>query len=165
MYLNYMNYLAKNLNNSLTLPVDVMKLIYKYADPLIAIKKQIENKEYDLHEIMYQRMKKNILSHCIFYVRYTLSNKFEVIIITQENINNPNLKEAILNYTCGYKNCYLWKHNLPTSICGLSKFPTNKEGIRINMIQDLQKNNIYNTKKINWSKYKMKNVYKKWLKL
>ena len=38
-----MNFLANNLKYSKALPYDVMKLIYEYADPLIAIKKQIEN--------------------------------------------------------------------------------------------------------------------------
>tara|TARA_R110002126_G_C10121953_1_gene468535 strand:+ start:23 stop:340 length:318 start_codon:yes stop_codon:yes gene_type:complete len=45
-----MNYLAKNLNNSLILPSDVMRVIYKYADPLIAVRQQIENKSYELHK-------------------------------------------------------------------------------------------------------------------
>ena len=36
-----MNYLAKNLNNSLSLPYTVLKIIYEYADPLIDIRKQI----------------------------------------------------------------------------------------------------------------------------
>jgi hypothetical protein len=159
-----MNYLAKNLNNSSVLPYDIMKIIYEYAEPLIAIRRQIENKEYDLDEIMYQRMKKIILSHSIF-VYYSLCNEFQHIIIKLENIDNPNLKEAILNYTCGYKNLYLWRHNLPTSICGLCKYHRNKEGIRIFMIQELQNNNIYKTKKINWNEYKFENVYEKWLKL
>jgi len=43
-----MNYFKNNLNNSSNLPYDVMRLIYEYADPLIAIKKQIENQNYDL---------------------------------------------------------------------------------------------------------------------
>lgn len=43
-----MNYLKNNLANSKSLPFDVMRLIYEYADPLIAIKKQIENQNYEL---------------------------------------------------------------------------------------------------------------------
>jgi len=40
-----MNYLAKNLNNSSVLSYDIMKIIYEYTDPLIDIRKQIENKD------------------------------------------------------------------------------------------------------------------------
>jgi hypothetical protein len=107
-----MNYLLKNLNNSLTLPVDVMKIIYEYADPFIYIKKQIENKSYKL------------------------------------NIS--------------------YRYPAKPAICGLTYFRLNYyniETVRITMIKDLQKNNIYKTKRINWNKYKMKDVYKKWLKL
>ena len=46
-----MNYLSNNLNNSLLLPCDVMKLIFEYADPLINIREQIKNKDYDLDKI------------------------------------------------------------------------------------------------------------------
>ena len=51
-----MNYLAKHLNNSCALSYDGMKLIYEYADPLIGVRKHILNKDYNLDEIMYQRM-------------------------------------------------------------------------------------------------------------
>jgi len=32
-----MNYLKKNSGNSIELPADIMRLVYEYADPLIAI--------------------------------------------------------------------------------------------------------------------------------
>ena len=55
-----MNYLKRNLGNINALPADVMRLVYEFADPLHAVIKQIENADYDLDEIMYQRMKKYI---------------------------------------------------------------------------------------------------------
>jgi hypothetical protein len=48
-----MNFLKQNLDNSLILPFDIMNDIYEYADPLYAIRKQIENKDYDLEEIYF----------------------------------------------------------------------------------------------------------------
>jgi len=45
-----MNFLKQNLNNSLTLPFEIMKLIYEYADPIRHIRKQIENNEYKLND-------------------------------------------------------------------------------------------------------------------
>jgi hypothetical protein len=102
-----MNYLAKNTNNSLLLPYDVMKLIYEYADPFIHINKQIENKDYELKK-SYTYQKEDI-------------------------INIPHY------YTLDNKKCF--------------------------MICDLRYAGIYKYKRLRGEKYKMKNVYKKWLKL
>ena len=104
-----MNYLKKNLNNSSNLPYDVMKLIYEYADPLIAIRKQIENADYDLDEIMYQRMKKYMLKYYIddtMFQEYMMNHNDEIILFNKSNINDINFKYAILNYNCGYKNMF-----------------------------------------------------------
>ena len=55
-----MNYLKQNLHNSITLNYDIMKLIYEYADPLVQIRFQIENKDYDLNDI-------NSFENCIIF--------------------------------------------------------------------------------------------------
>lgn len=46
-----MNYLAKNTNNSLLLPNDVMKLIYNFADTLVGVRKYINGLKYELEYI------------------------------------------------------------------------------------------------------------------
>jgi hypothetical protein len=102
-----MNYLGRNLNNSLILPYDVMKLIYEYADPLIAVRKQINNKDYYLHKT-YTYQKEDI-------------------------INIPH------HYPINNKKCF--------------------------MICDLRYAGVYKYKRLRDEKYKMKNVYKKWLRL
>jgi hypothetical protein len=102
-----MDYLAKNLNNSLLLPSDVMKLIYEYADPIFAINKQIENKSYEL----------------------TKSYTYQ--------------KEDVIN--------------LP------HYYPLNTK--KYFMICDLRYAGVYKYKRLRGDKYKMKNVYQKWLKL
>ena len=58
-----MNYLYKNRDNSLYLPFDMMNIIYEYADPMVNIRKQIVNKEYNLDEIMYKRKIKEIKAY------------------------------------------------------------------------------------------------------
>jgi len=102
-----MYYLAKNTKNSLLLPYDVMKLIYEYADPFIYIKKQIENKDYELKKT------------------YTYQ------------------KEDIINLP----------HNYPL------------DTKKYFMISDLRYAGVYKYKRLRDEKYKMINVYKKWLKL
>lgn len=107
-----MNYLAKNIENSLLLPSDVMKLIYEYANPFIYIKKTIENKEYDLDEIMYKRMKSYILK---YYrnnpnsIYYMIGNYDDIIFLNKHNINDKEYKYAILNYIGGYKSMFFFK--------------------------------------------------------
>lgn len=115
-----MNYLKKNLGNSIELPADVMRLVYEYADPLIAIRKQIENADYSLDEIMYQRMKKYLKIHLIldYYILENYSAE-DVIEINENNINDRNLKDGILNNDNGYKNLFLCRHKRHQSICGL----------------------------------------------
>ena len=158
-----MNYLAKNTNNSLLLPYDVMKLIYEYADPLNAVRKQIENKDYDLDEIMYKRMKKHIIKSMFFSYCLFVEQTNETYYIDNNNINNVDLKSIILNAKCGYKDFFLYKSKRPAYICGLSS--NNIEFIKVLMIWDLQTANIYKSKNPNYDKYTTKNVYKKWLKL
>lgn len=156
-----MNYLKNNLENSKVLPYDVMKIIYEYADPLLAIMKQIENKEYDLDEIMYQRMKKFIIRNDIHYSYYLYTANIELY-IHRHNIHNRDLKEYLLNARSGYKELFLSEHKL-NKICGLYNHNLNYKKIR--MICDLRCANIYKRRNTNCNEYKIKNVYKKWLKL
>jgi hypothetical protein len=137
-----MNYLAKNLNNSLALPSDIMKLIYEYADPLIDVRKQIETKDYDLNELMYQRMKKIVLK-----------NPLEYDIDMDEILDKKYINTL-------YKDFYLLEY---PKICGL--YHPNIDFRKVLMIWDLQKANIYKSTNNNYDEYTMKNVYKKWLKL
>ncbi len=107
-----MNYLKNNLENSKVLPYDVMKIIYEYADPLLAIMKQIKNKEYDLDEIMYQRMKTFIIKKnqtYIYYTYYLYTANIELY-IHRHNIHNRDLKEYLLNAREGYKELFLSEH-------------------------------------------------------
>jgi hypothetical protein len=159
-----MNYLAKNLKNSLEFPYDVMKIIYEYADPLISIKKQIENKECDLDDIMYKKMIKYIkktsyLPNHISYLLTNIDNTSNYIFIDNSNIVNINLKNYLLNSFTGYKNIFLWKIKRPTNINGLNTFY--KCSYRDQMIKDLQIMN----HKIYYKKYSTKQLYKKWLKI
>lgn len=135
-----MNYLAKNLNNSRTLPYDIMKLIYEYADPFIAIRRQIENKEYDLDEIMYQKMIK-------------LINKNHPVYAYANHMSNLTILEM-------YKGYFFIEY---PKICGLNHH--NMGYKKYLMILDLQYAKVYKSSNKNYDKYKMNNVYKKWLKL
>jgi hypothetical protein len=74
---------------------------------------------------MYKRMKKYMLKHYIDDTRfryYTLQNKVDFIFLNERNINDKIYKDAILNWTWGYKDYFLGKHKRPTSICGLNSF-------------------------------------------
>ena len=163
-----MNYLKKNLGNSRLLPADVMKLIYEYADPLHAVMKQIETHDYDLDEIMYQRMKKFMLKDYInnhMFQEYMMNHNEEIILFNQNNINDIKFKYAILNYNCGYKCMFLWRHKRNPTICGLHFCYNDIEGKKYKMICDLQDAKIYKYRKTRGNEYKMQNVYKKWVKL
>ena len=143
-----MNYLAKHLNNSLELPYDVMKLIYEYADPLIDVRKQIETKEYDLNELMYQRMMTLINNnHLVYHRVYDDLHHNDLLV-------NPSILEL-------YKGYFLIEY---PKICGLYNY-NNMGYKKFLMICDLRHAKIYKSTNTNYDKYKMKNVYKKWLKL
>ena len=119
-----MNYLKKNLGNSRLLPADVMNLIYEYADPLIAIRKQIENADYSLDEIMYERMKKHLKIHLVLddyisYQYYLMDSDENEFNINRNNIDDPNLKNACINE---YKRLFLYKHKENAQICGISRY-------------------------------------------
>ena len=151
-----MNYLYKNRDNSRKLPFDVMNIIYEYADPMIQIRKQIVNKEYNLDIIMFERMVK--------YIKNEFSGGLTFYLNYYEEINENNIyihKQSILNY---YKRYILYNALLRTRICGLDRrynfFSQNYLSQRTKIIMDLELNNI----KVN-NKYSTKQLYKKWLKL
>jgi hypothetical protein len=114
-----MNYLKKNLRNSRLLPADVMRLVYEYADPLIAIRKQIESADYSLDEIMYQRMKKHLKIHLVLDDYIINQYYFDDVNINRNNIDDPNLKNACINE---YKRLFLYKHKENAQICGISRY-------------------------------------------
>lgn len=131
-----MNYLKQNRANSIILPYDVMNIIYEYADPMSSICKQINNKEYDLDEIMYKKMK-NYISKFYFNKNYSyfISNANISLIITKNNINDITIKEMLLTGNAGYKKSFLFKHK-NNKICGHFVFPKFM-GFIHNMIDDL----------------------------
>jgi hypothetical protein len=168
-----MNYLKSNLSYSQILPYDVMKLIYEYADPIDGIRKKFDNKEYDLDEIMYNRMKKEILKRlnnglgeykiCVCddnLGNYYIPSNYREIIIDKNNIDDILQKDLIINGQCGYKDFYLYQRLRKTKICGLEPH----YGIisyRTQMIKDLKvvKPDVrYETRSI-------KQLYKLWAKL
>jgi len=120
-----MNYLGRNLYNCSNYPHDETTEFNIFADPLFAVRKQIENGDYDLDEIMYKRMKKYMLKNHINDTRfrdYTLQNNGDLISLNERNIDDKIYKDAILNWNCGYRNYFLQKHKRPTSIGGVNPF-------------------------------------------
>jgi uncharacterized membrane protein len=155
-----MDTLKNNLNNSSVLPYDVMNLIYEYADPLKNIRKQIENQEYDLDEIMYRRMKKHIIDKCKKQINYYVSGSYskKLIELNNTNINDVNFKNNILNDKGGYKYNFLWKVKRLTNICGLE--PSFQIDYHSQMMNDLSCIQTYN----NFS-FNLKEFYQEWVKL
>lgn len=156
-----MDTLKNNLNNSSVLPYDVMKLIYEYADPLKNMRKQIENKEYDLDEIMYRRIKKHIIKNWRHeYDSYYLCppNSMSMIEIDNNNIHDIQFKNNLLNDNHGYRHFFLWKVKRLTNICGLE--PSIKNEYHYQMMKDLSCIPTYN----NFS-YNLKEFYQDWVKL
>lgn len=145
-----MNYLKKNLHNSIALPYDIMKIISEYAEPYYL--KQIENKDYNLDDIMYRRMiNLNIKCSYRFFdysYRYFDNDFIEVL--------------DKLGIVYMYKNYFLQENEIK-KICGLNHH--NLGYRKYLMILDLRHAKIYKSTNTNYEKYKMKNVYKKWLKL
>lgn len=140
-----MEYLKQNLDNSLILPYDVMKIIYEYADHFAPIRKQIENKECDLDEIMYNRMKKHLKNRFINNILYyQISHPvfYNSIFIDATNIDDIDLKDKLLNWNHGYKNYYLWKSKNTPMLCGIethySPHCMTSEYFRYKMIAQLE---------------------------
>ena len=148
-----MNELYKNRDKSRKLPFDVMNIIYEYADPMLYVKKQIVNKEYDLDNIMYKRMIKQI--------KKQLSRGLDFYIDFYEPINHRNMyeerhKQYILNH---YKQYILYYERYKRRVCGLDR-GYNIHYQRTKIIEDLNANG----KKAD-TRYSTKQLYKKWVKL
>jgi hypothetical protein len=147
-----MNYLYKNRNNSRKLPFDVMNIIYEYADPMIKIRKQIVNKEYNLDDIMYKRLlikiKKNFSRGLSYYADF-----YE---IEPNDVDNEIHKNVILNH---HKQYTLYYERYARRVCGLDR-RYNFYCQRTKIISDLNANR----KKVN-NRYSTKQLYKIWLKL
>jgi len=158
-----MNYLKENLHNSITLNYDIMKLIYEYADHLCGIRKQIENKTFDLDEIMYNRMKKEIINTLNngldeYYLNYWTNDQMTAI--NETNIDEDSLRDLIIYGQCGYKDLYLYQRLRKTKICGLE--PTyGSSYFRYEMIRDLKEVK----PNVNYITRSIKQLYKLWIKL
>ena len=90
--------------------------------------KQIQNKDYDLDEIMYKRMKKYLLKNHIddtLFRSFHLGNDGKNIYLNETNINDRTYKDALLNWSGGYKD-YILRQNLRKIdeyfICGMNPF-------------------------------------------
>jgi hypothetical protein len=160
-----MNYL-KNFNYS-NLPHDETTKFNIFADPLFAVRKQIENGDYDLDEIMYKRMKKYMLKNCIDDTRfsdYTLQNNGDLISLKERNIDDKIYKDAILNWNCGYKDYFLQKHKQPTSLCGLNPFQNVidlEDCVDKNLVQNILCNYRYHSDGC-FEKYYIKELFAVW---
>ena len=157
-----MEFLKQNLDNSLILPYDIMREIYEYADSFSGIRRQIENKEYDLDEIMYKRMKTKIQNEYLNHNRDYVVDFYgggNYIFITHETINSPNMRNSLINGKNGYKDFYLWKHKRHTHICGLEpNFPLWYREMMIKDLKVVNPEQRYEIKSI-------KQLYKLWIKL
>ena len=120
-----MEFLKANLGNSFVLPYDMMRLIYEYATPPYLKELQTTNIKELLDDKMYKRMKKYLLSRRP-YINYILFDKERNRIhITDENIDDINLKHNIIYDEHGYKSFYQWKVRRGW-VCGIDFF-TNYE--------------------------------------
>jgi hypothetical protein len=163
-----MDYLLNNLNNSLTLPYDVLKNIHDYADPLRHIRMElISFYKYILEDKMYEKSKNYIL-----YLLYQEPDfgilRIDDYIITFSNINDEIFRNIIINT---YKRTSLWKHTNPPSISGLIPEYKTTWYYRNQMIWDLEIKMVMlyeldpTIKKISYKNRSLKQLYKLWLRL
>lgn len=165
-----MDYLFQNLNNSLTLPYDVLKNIHDYADPLRYIRKELTNPNI-LNNKMYQKAKKYVISLLnqepdIGFYTIFLAPFDTQYIITFSNIDDDCLKDIIIN---NYKSNILWRHKRLPEICGLNpKYPHTYRRL---MIFDLEIHMamLYELnptiKYIYYKRRSLKQLYQLWVKL
>jgi len=145
-------------------PYDIMRIIYEYADPLNQVRKQIENKKYDLDEFMYQRMKRilreNFDNGRDEYYISPMTHINNYVIITKTNLDDNRNRDLIINGWCGYKSEYLKFSKKTPNICGVY---TNYGSslYRNQMIKDLK----VVTPNIRYEKRSIKQLYKLWKKL
>ena len=163
-----MDYLLNNLNNSLTLPYDILKNIHDYADHLRDIRMEIHSfYNHILEDKMYEKSKGYIL-----YLLYQEPDfgilRIDDCIINFSNINDYNLRNIIINT---YKKTALWKHSHSQSICGLIPEYKTIAYYRNQMIWDLEIKlaMMYeldpNYKKKSYKNRSLKQLYKLWLRL
>lgn len=145
-----MNYLYKNRDNSRKLPFDVMNIIYEYADPMLNVRKQIVNKEYDLDEIMYKRIIKEIEKT---FISGTFWYNLNTDIVTSNTLYEAIHKQTMLHY---YRQNILYYEKYRVRICGLDI----RYNQRNRIMEDLYSNGV----KVN-TRYSTNQLYKKWLKL
>ena len=141
--------------------------IYEYCDYLGNIRRQINNIEYDLDDIMYKRMKKYIMKEYIQCNRhYMLCNgeyniNYVRYYIDNENINDIHLKNILLYYNSGYKDMFFMKIQNPfNKICDVEMKFTNYMK-RYGMEQQIKIK--YPQKRCDI--LSLKQVYKLWIKL
>jgi hypothetical protein len=87
------------------LPFELCCIVKEYADPLYSVKKDIENKRYNLDDLMYEKMKIILKRHfkekntfLVDFQKYTTINK--------DTMNEVQYKGSIIKY---YKKYYLSK--------------------------------------------------------
>ena len=161
-----MDTLKNNLNNYSLLPYDVMNLIYEFADPLKKLPKQIENKEYDLDEIMYRRMKKHIIKREFKYRNSYIIigwNFIDTIEINDISINDIKYKNHLLNEVGGYKQLFLSKVKRLTYICGLN--PKLKDEYSRIMTLHTHYSEAYTKNPYSYRSNTLKEFYQDWVKL
>lgn len=166
-----MEYLKKNLDNSLILPYDIMRTIYEYADCFVSIRKQIDNKEYNLDEIMYKRMKKYIetrFTNSFQWYQVSHPTTYNSFFITPENIDNIEIRDKLLNWKHGYKDFYLWKSINPQTLCGIemhySPHYLTSQYFKSRMIEHLKLTN----NEQSYIRYDIKSlsqIYKLWIRI
>ena len=163
-----MDYLLNNLNNSLTLPYDVLKNIHEYADHLRDIRMELLSfYKYILEDNMYEKSKGYILYLLHQEPEYGIL-RIDDYIITFSNINDCNLRNIIINT---YKKTSLWRHAREPNICGLNPKYKTTWYYRNQMIWDLEIKMAMmyeldpTIKKISYKKRSLKQLYKLWLKL
>ena len=163
-----MDYLFNNLAYSLSLPYDVLKIIYEYADHLRDIRMELLSfYEYMLEDYMYEKSKNYILYLLHQEPEYGIL-RIDDYIITFSNINDYNLRNIIINT---YKSTSLWKHTNPPSICGLIPKYKTTAYYRNQMIWDLEIKMVMmyeldpTIKKISYKNRSLKQLYKLWLRL
>jgi hypothetical protein len=163
-----MNYLSQNLNNSLTLPYDILKNIYDYADPLRHIRMELlTTSKYILEDKMYNKSKKYIMDLLYQEPDYGILH-IDDYIITFSNMNDCNLRNIIINE---YHKNTLWRHTNPLSICGLIPKYKTTSYYRNQMTWDLEIKLVMmyeldpTIKKISYKNRSLKQLYKLWLRL
>jgi hypothetical protein len=157
-----MNYLYKNRDNSRKLPFDVMNIIYEYADALRLVKQQIVNKDYDLDEIKYKRMIREIEKYFmmpsrIYAYGYVIHNGNICIEVTPTNMYSISKTDLVYWYKFIHSCDDLYQRRMV--ICGVG-INYDGEYSRESIIRSLEANG----HKVN-RRYSTKQLYKKWLKL